>query len=52
MRRVQEKLSNGDVDQLDDQAATSAAVALKEKRLTFAWVDGEVQKVIKYFILV
>ncbi|KAI3820850.1 hypothetical protein L1987_08400 [Smallanthus sonchifolius] len=45
MRRVQEILSNDvDVDQLDDQTAPSAAVALKEKRLTFAWVDGEVQK--------
>ncbi|KAI7724950.1 hypothetical protein M8C21_026416 [Ambrosia artemisiifolia] len=45
MRSIQEILSNeGDVDQLDNQTATSAAVALKEKRLTFAWVDGEVQK--------
>ncbi|KAL8244129.1 hypothetical protein R6Q59_010387 [Mikania micrantha] len=45
MRRVQEMLSNdGDVEQVDHEAATSAAVALKEKRLTFAWVDGEVQK--------
>nr|XP_043607357.1 uncharacterized protein LOC122579285 isoform X2 [Erigeron canadensis] len=47
MRRVQDILSNtgvGDEDQLDHQAATSAAVALKEKRLTFAWVDGEAQK--------
>ncbi|PWA69856.1 DNAJ heat shock N-terminal domain-containing protein [Artemisia annua] len=45
MRRVQEILSNdADSDQLDLQTATSAAVALKEKRLTFAWVDGEAQK--------
>ncbi|XP_076918424.1 uncharacterized protein LOC143578843 isoform X1 [Bidens hawaiensis] len=44
MRSVQERLSNDDIDQLDDQTATSAAVAFKEKRLTFAWVDGEVQK--------
>ncbi|KAK9080429.1 hypothetical protein SSX86_000187 [Deinandra increscens subsp. villosa] len=45
MRSVQEMLSNdGDVDQSDNQKATSAAVALKERRLTFAWVDGEVQK--------
>lgn len=36
---------DGDADQLDHQTATSAAVALKEKRLTFAWVDGEAQKV-------
>ncbi|KAJ0751199.1 hypothetical protein Hdeb2414_s0687g00935731 [Helianthus debilis subsp. tardiflorus] len=45
MRSIQEILSNGgDVDQLDNEMATSASVALKEKRLTFAWVDGEVQK--------
>ncbi|KAJ9568296.1 hypothetical protein OSB04_004262 [Centaurea solstitialis] len=46
MRRVQDILSNaGEVDQLDQhQTATSAAVALKEKRLTFTWVDGEAQK--------
>ncbi|XP_024976391.1 uncharacterized protein LOC112514274 isoform X1 [Cynara cardunculus var. scolymus] len=46
MRRVQEILSNaGEVDQLDQhQRTTSATVALKEKRLTFAWVDGEAQK--------
>ncbi|KAJ0790009.1 putative protein-disulfide reductase [Helianthus annuus] len=45
MRSIQEILSNGgDVDQLDNETATSASVALKEKRLTFAWVDGEVQK--------
>ncbi|GJW07253.1 hypothetical protein Tco_1569676, partial [Tanacetum coccineum] len=45
MRRVQEILSNdGDADQLDLQTVTPAAVALKEKRLTFAWVDGEAQK--------
>ncbi|KAK9080433.1 hypothetical protein SSX86_000191 [Deinandra increscens subsp. villosa] len=49
MRSVQEMLSNdGDVDQSDNQKATSAAVALKEKRLTFAWVDGEVQKITQW----
>ncbi|KAL7598254.1 hypothetical protein Lser_V15G21596 [Lactuca serriola] len=43
MRRAQDILSDGEnVNQVDQyQAAMSA---LKEKRLTFAWVDGEAQK--------
>ncbi|XP_071702015.1 uncharacterized protein [Rutidosis leptorrhynchoides] len=49
MRRVQDILSDtedgdGDADQLDRETATSAAVAWKENRLTFVWVDGEAQK--------
>lgn len=48
MRRVQEILSDG--EDVAHETDTSAAVALKEKRLTFAWVDGEEQKVIKTFI--
>ncbi|KAL3813005.1 hypothetical protein ACJIZ3_014273 [Penstemon smallii] len=45
MRRVQEKLSNDEETDLVDQEPMSApaAVALKEKRLTFAWLDGETQ---------
>lgn len=43
MRRVQEKLSNdGDAAAQDE---LSAAIALKDKRLTFTWLDGEVQNV-------
>ncbi|KAK1373362.1 J domain-containing protein [Heracleum sosnowskyi] len=41
MRRVQEKLSNdGDAAPQDE---LSAAIALKDKRLTFTWLDGEAQ---------
>lgn len=41
MRRVQEKLSNdGDAAAQDE---LSAAIALKDKRLTFTWLDGEAQ---------
>ncbi|KAM7480047.1 hypothetical protein LguiA_028260 [Lonicera macranthoides] len=41
MRRVQEILSN-DVDAVPQDSASSA-IALKEKRLTFTWLDGEAQ---------
>lgn len=44
MRRVQGMLSN-DGDVVGDD---TAAIALKEKRLTFTWLDGEVQSVSDY----
>lgn len=47
MRRVQEILSN-EVESIpaDEEQSTAPAVhALKSKRLTFAWLDGEAQKV-------
>lgn len=46
MRSVQEKLLNdGDLDKVDqDQSGAPAAIALKEKRLTLAWLDGEAQQ--------
>lgn len=47
VRSIQEKLSTNDVlhsvDQ--DQPPAPPAVALKEKRLTFTWLDGEAQQV-------
>lgn len=47
MRRVQEKLSNNlEMDIVDQEpTSTEAALALKQKRLTFAWLDGEAQNV-------
>lgn len=46
MRRLQETLSNGELNKVDqDPLSTTAEVALKEKRLTFTWLDGEKQKV-------
>lgn len=47
MRRVQDKLSDTkEMDTVDqDTASAPAASALKQKRLTFAWLDGEVQHV-------
>lgn len=47
MRRVQEKLSSNWEMDIVDQEPTSAqaALALKQKRLTFAWLDGEAQNV-------
>ncbi|CAL5444916.1 unnamed protein product [Camellia sinensis] len=39
--RIQEALSTVD----NDQPSSLAAVALKEKRLTFTWLDGEAQQV-------
>ncbi|CAL5362248.1 unnamed protein product [Camellia sinensis] len=41
MRAIQEALSTVD----KDQPSSLAAVALKEKRLTFTWLDGEAQQV-------
>ncbi|KAL8091445.1 hypothetical protein AgCh_033891 [Apium graveolens] len=41
MRRVQEKLSNDGEAAAQDEL--SAAIALKDKRLTFTWLDGEAQ---------
>ncbi|CAA0826851.1 DNAJ heat shock N-terminal domain-containing protein [Striga hermonthica] len=45
MRRVQETLTDADEIDIDDQEPqlTPAALALKQKRLTFAWLDGEAQ---------
>ncbi|KAI5683800.1 hypothetical protein M9H77_05028 [Catharanthus roseus] len=46
LRRVQETLSNdGESDHVDpDNMSSAAAFALKQKRLTFTWLDGEVQQ--------
>ncbi|CAL5441734.1 unnamed protein product [Camellia sinensis] len=41
LRRIQEALSTVD----KDQPSSLAAVALKEKRLIFTWLDGEAQHV-------
>ncbi|XP_028121430.1 uncharacterized protein LOC114318696 isoform X6 [Camellia sinensis] len=41
LRRIQEALSTVD----KDQPSSLAAVALKEKRLIFTWLDGEAQQV-------
>lgn len=51
MRRVQELLSNdSELKTADkDESFTPAAVALTNKRLTFAWLDGEAQKVSFFF---
>lgn len=47
MRSIQEKLSNdGELDAVDLEPISAPAVsALKQKRLTLAWLDGEAQKV-------
>lgn len=47
MRRIQHTLSenNQDVPYTNELAAT----ALKDKRLTLTWMDGEVQKVSMFF---
>ncbi|XP_052179705.1 uncharacterized protein LOC127793014 isoform X2 [Diospyros lotus] len=45
MRRIQQMLLNDDnLDTGDNDQLLSAAVALKEKRLTFTWLDGEAQQ--------
>ncbi|XP_059644075.1 uncharacterized protein LOC132285859 [Cornus florida] len=46
IRRVQGILSNdGESNTADENlSATPSAIALKEKRLTFTWMDGEAQK--------
>mgnify|MGYP004714778301 CR=1 FL=1 len=48
IRRVQETLNNngGELNTLDqDSLSTPAALAVKQKRLTFTWLDGEAQQV-------
>lgn len=47
VRRVQETLSNdGELTAVDqDPSSAPALLALKQKRLTFTWLDGEAQKV-------
>ncbi|TQD79205.1 hypothetical protein C1H46_035243 [Malus baccata] len=53
IRRVQEKLSN-EVESRsadEEQSIAPAAEALKSKRLTFAWLDGEAQKKYCLFFL-
>lgn len=53
MRRVEEILSN-EVESRsadEEQSIAPAAVALKSKRLTFAWLDGEAQKKYCLFFL-
>lgn len=47
MRRVQKLLSNDSESKAADkeESVSPAAVALTTKRLTFAWLDGEAQKV-------
>lgn len=47
MRRVQQLLSSeANVDPTDaDQLSAQSAMAFKNKRLTFAWLDGEAQEV-------
>lgn len=53
MCRVQETLSkHSEVDASSENQSLSPAVdAFKRKRLTFAWLDGEKQKVILFFHL-
>ncbi|KAK9926039.1 hypothetical protein M0R45_023293 [Rubus argutus] len=53
VRRVQEILSN-EVESIpadEEQSTAPAAHALKSKRLTFAWLDGEAQKKYCLFFL-
>lgn len=53
MRRVQESLSsNSDLKAADkDESFSPAAAALINRRLTFAWLDGEAQKKYCFFCL-
>lgn len=51
IRRVQDILSNVNEENTSDKNSFSAANALKEKRLTFAWLDGEAQKKYCFFYL-
>ncbi|XP_022736002.1 uncharacterized protein LOC111289319 isoform X2 [Durio zibethinus] len=53
MRRVQETLSkSGELNAAsEDQHSITAAIALKNKRLTLSWLDGEVQKNYCFFYL-
>jgi len=54
MRKAQKTLAgNVDTDSGESTLATApaAGLALKEKRLTFAWLDGEAQKVFMLSII-
>ncbi|KAK4362247.1 hypothetical protein RND71_017488 [Anisodus tanguticus] len=53
MHRVQETLSNdGELTAVDqDPSSAPALLALKQKRLTFTWLDGEAQKTSQLFIV-
>ncbi|KAF9623693.1 hypothetical protein IFM89_003838 [Coptis chinensis] len=52
MRRVQNILNEGELTANDiDTTLLPAAVALKEKRLTFTWLDGEAQKKLCFFYI-
>ncbi|KAI4303787.1 hypothetical protein MLD38_039380 [Melastoma candidum] len=50
IRRVQAALSNSD-SLLSNEDQSPAAVALKDKRLTFTWLDGEAQRKYCFFYL-
>ncbi|XWS60514.1 hypothetical protein CRYUN_Cryun07bG0042300 [Craigia yunnanensis] len=53
MRRVQETLSKSSElnAESEEEHSITAAVALKDKRLTLGWLDGEVQKNYCFFYL-
>ncbi|XWS47997.1 hypothetical protein CRYUN_Cryun13aG0034000 [Craigia yunnanensis] len=53
MRRVQETLSKSSElnTESEDEHSRTAAIALKNKRLTLSWLDGEVQKNYCFFYL-
>lgn len=53
MRRVQEALSKSSElnAETEDEHSITAAVALKNKRLTLSWLDGEMQKNYCFFYL-
>ncbi|KAL3374926.1 hypothetical protein AABB24_006422 [Solanum stoloniferum] len=53
MRRIQETLSNDrDLTAVDqDLPSAPALLALKQKRLTFTWLDGEAQKSYCFFYI-
>ncbi|KAF2311303.1 hypothetical protein GH714_021603 [Hevea brasiliensis] len=52
MRRVQELLSNdGELSDVDKDQSLLLSTALKNRRLTFAWLDGEAQQKYCFFYL-
>ena len=53
MRRVQQILSSAaELNGADKQQPSEpSAIALKDKRLTFTWLDGEAQKVYLFIFL-
>ncbi|KAL6995170.1 hypothetical protein U1Q18_005305 [Sarracenia purpurea var. burkii] len=53
VRRIEKVLSNdGTLNTADkDQPSLPSALALKEKRLTFTWLDGEAQQKYCFFII-